>query len=108
MANFLRCAKDLGRVVAIAWLAGRGETTRWGDLWRHGISSCFGGSWQVLASNCGQGLRELLAAPTVFHEAWQTTNIGLLGGLNVSEDILRATADRLLLDVIDPIERGAT
>ena len=103
----LRAAKDLGRVVALARLAGRDRTEEWANRWRFALERCFPDRWRDLATNAGKGLRELLANQTAFEEAWFTCNVGILSSKNVTVEQLRITAERLMVDAIEPLEEFA-
>lgn len=106
--DILRSAKDLGRVLALARLAGREETEGWWKHWRLALKECFPDRWRELAMRVGDGLRELLDDDAVFEEAWFTCDVGLLNGKGVTADALRATARRLLVDAIEPLEVAAS
>ncbi|NQT36315.1 MAG: hypothetical protein HQ581_02435 [Planctomycetes bacterium] len=99
----LRSAKDLGRVIAIARLAGRDETESWREQWFNSVQECFPERWRELFAKLGSGFEEMLKDDNVLEEARQTTDIGLLNGMNVSAEMLRASGERLLQDVIDPL-----
>jgi hypothetical protein len=107
MKDTLRSAKDLGRVLALAWLAGREETIQWLTLWGNGLRDCFPDEWKELARTCGQGLQELLVDPAALDEARRTTEIGLLSGKGITSEMLRATGERLLQDLIEPLKLEA-
>ena len=49
------------------------------------------------------GFEELLADENALEDARKTTDIGLLNGMNVSAEMLRATGERLMQDVIIPL-----
>jgi hypothetical protein len=102
--QILRSAKDLGRVLALAWLAGDDETETWSGRWRFALEDRFPDRWKGLAARVGDGLRALLDDANAFEEAWFTCMTGLLAGKNVTLDQLRATAARLLADCIEPLE----
>lgn len=55
----------------------------------------------------GSGLRELLAQDAVLGEALHTCEVGLLRGRGVTLDNLRATGERVLVDIIEPLEEAA-
>jgi hypothetical protein len=105
MLGVLRSAKDLGRVIALARLEGRGGTEAWKQQWLRAIQECFPASWKALLSNVGSGLEELLADDNAMDDARKTTDIGLLNGMAVSTEMLRATGDRLIQDVISPLRK---
>jgi hypothetical protein len=103
MRSLLRSAKDLGRVLALARLAGRNETETWPNAWIEGLKNCFPDEWQELATRAGNGLRELLADPAALDEAHTTTENGLLSGLGVTTANLRAIGERLMVDALEPL-----
>jgi hypothetical protein len=103
-----RAAKDLGRVLAIAHLAGRDATEAWLPLWRDGLTQRFPDDAPTLARAAGLGIRALLADRKEFADAYFSTNVGLLGGLDVKPESLRATGERLLNDVFDPLAAAFT
>ncbi len=98
--KLLRSSKDLGRVLALAWLAGADETDRWRDLWWTALQQTFPADADALARNAGAGLEELLATPSALEQAHHAVAIGLLAGKNVTVDNLRAQGARLQVDVI--------
>lgn len=55
MRGLLRSAKDLGRVIALAHLAGREETETWSAPWLNAAKTCFPGNglicWSILAAD---------------------------------------------------------
>jgi len=107
MLGLLRAAKDLGRVIALARLAGREATEQWLTEWRSALEQCFPENWSELAVRAGDGLRELLGDENALEDARKTTDVGLLSGQNVNSGMLRANAERLFVDVIDPLSGDA-
>ncbi len=107
MQGTLRSAKDLGRVLALARLAGRDETEKWVTPWIDGLNDRFPDDWKELAAHAGDGLRELLDDAAALEEARQTTEVGILNGMNVTAAMLKATGERLMLDVIEPLSQMA-
>jgi hypothetical protein len=103
MQGLLRSAKDLGRVIGLARLAGREETEAWPKTWLEALKGCFPEEWQELAGRVGEGLRELLEDGNALEDARKTTDVGLLSGMEVSAEMLKASGERLLLDVIEPL-----
>ncbi len=103
MRGILRSAKDLGRVIALARLAGRDEVELWQQPWVEAIQVCFPSSWNTLLTNIGSGLEELLNDANALQEAQQTTDIGILNGMDVSADELRAEGERFMVDLIEPL-----
>lgn len=105
--EILRSAKDLGRVLALAWLSGPEETDRWAARWRFALESSFPDRWRALALRAGDGLRALLADASAFEEAWFSCDTGLLSGKRLTQGQLRATAERLLVDCVEPLADAA-
>jgi hypothetical protein len=103
MEGLLCAAKDLGRVIALARLAGRDEAERWLPQWREALESCFPDEWKKLVVRLGNGLKELLGDDNALEDAYKTTNVGLLSGMNVTPTMLQVSGERLLMDVIDPL-----
>jgi hypothetical protein len=103
MQGIRRSAKDLGRVLALARLAGRDETENWPDVWTEGLKDQFPDSWKTWAAHAGDGLRELLADSAALDEARITTDVGLLSGLSATADNLRAIGERLIMDAVEPL-----
>jgi hypothetical protein len=103
MVGLLRAAKDLGRVIALARLAGRDEAERWLPQWRKALELCFPDDWKNFALQLGDGLTELLGDDNALEDAHKTTSVGLLSGMGVTPTMLRASGERLLADVIDPL-----
>jgi hypothetical protein len=101
--GLLRSAKDLGRVIALARLAGRDETESWPPIWLDALKTCFPSDWRELAGRAGNGLMELLADENALEDARKTTDVGLLRGLDLTAEMLKATGERLLIDVIEPL-----
>ncbi|MGD0768334.1 MAG: hypothetical protein ABSB42_09095 [Tepidisphaeraceae bacterium] len=102
-----RCAKDLGRVLALAFLSGREKTEKWVDRWQYGLEKAFPKSWRKYASEAGAGLREMLADEGVMEEARRTTDYGLLSGMDIGVQELRGIGSRILADAIEPLEQRA-
>jgi len=105
MKGLLRSAKDLGRVIALAYLSGRDETEEnWSGDWIEAIKSCFPDNAIELSRTLGDGLQELINNASALQDAYKTTDIGLLSGRSVSPTSLVANAERLLADVVQPVE----
>jgi hypothetical protein len=101
--TLLRSAKDLGRVLALARLTPPDELPDWTAFWVAALRKRFPKSWRALGRRAGSGLRALLDDPVAFEEAHHTTRIGLLSGLGVEEDQLRAVADQLFERTLHPL-----
>jgi hypothetical protein len=102
-----RCAKDLGRVLALAYLSGRDETETWVGPWRAGLEKSFPRTWREHAGRAGAGLREMLADDAVMEQARKTTESGLLSGMGIDVPALRGIGERMLVDAIEPLETSA-
>lgn len=92
--SILRSSKDLGRVLALAWLSGREQVQSWFDQWNDAMDKWFPSQRSAVL----RGLKDLLGDPGAFEEAWFTTRFGLLQGKNVSEKQLRSVAEQLVSD----------
>lgn len=99
-----RSNKDLGRVLALAWLSEDEEIPRWPGRWEEALRACFEDRWQALAKTVGKGFRDLLSGEDDFEEAFLTCDLGLLAHQNVRIEQLRAIGRRLLQDAIVPLE----
>lgn len=108
MQGVLRSAKDLGRVIALARLEGREGAEAWGGFWLQAMRECFPQSWKELVRGLGTGLEELIEDEHALEDAQKTTDIGLLNGMGISAAMLRATGERLLLDVVIPVRSVTT
>lgn len=102
-----RSNKDLGRVLAIARLAGGEETDDWGSAWRLALTQMFPGAWKEVAQRAGRGLEQLVNSAEDLQQAAETCNNGLLASRNVTAEELRATGERLLMSAVDDIVRHA-
>ncbi|MEO8901602.1 MAG: hypothetical protein ABI627_08755 [Polyangiaceae bacterium] len=100
--KILRSAKDLGRVLALAWLEPQDLLETWQETWTRALLTSFSGEAPALAERVGAGLNELLGSQLALREAHVTTNIGLLGGLGVTTAQLEIQGRRLMQDVIEP------
>lgn len=101
--KILRSAKDLGRVLSLAWLSGRETTRGWAEDWVPALRRCFPKRWRILAQDAGAGLRELLGDAGALEEARVTADVGLLRGRAVSAQNLRSVGLQLLKDAVDPL-----
>ena len=107
-----RSNKDLGRVLALAYLAERkaeGTIAKWSDLWAEALQVRFTQGWRQLAIRAGSGLRALLTDEHLadFDEALHTCAYGLLAFQPPSETMLRIAGERLLIDAVEPLEAAA-
>ena len=102
-----RSNKDLGRVLAIAQLTGFDDFSPWMATWLPALKHCFPTQWATLAPGLGGGLRELLNSQEDFEQAYVSCVNGLLSSVPTTVTQLRSTANRLLGDVIEPLEQIA-
>lgn len=112
--DYKRSNKDLGRVLALAFLTvqrdrrdGTEELDAWpGRMWS-ALQDKFGDQAPRLATQAGAGLRALLANPADLDQALRITNLGLLASLDVSMEAFRATGARFMAEVIEELEELA-
>jgi hypothetical protein len=105
-----RSNKDLGRVVALAWLAMQKSSEAlliWPPAWADALHEQFNDEWKSLASRAGNGLRQLLDSPNDLDEAQHSCAAGLLTGRNLNRRQFELAAERLLQDAIEPLEAMA-
>ena len=107
-----RSNKDLGRVVALAWLAieqDRDALEGWHSRWLAALRKRFPDEWRELALRAGDGLRALIADDHELDlvEATRIANLGLLRGRDLNAAALRATARRVLGEALKPLEAAA-
>ncbi len=106
--NIKRSNKDLGRVLALAYLSeARDENSlsEWPGLWVKALKNRFPTTWPALAVRAGAGLRELLRPENEpdLEEARHTCEFGLLASRSPTLEILEVTGKRLLQDAIEPL-----
>ena len=102
-----RSNKDLGRVLAIGFLAeeaGTRDFRLWGNEWARVLKSLFEAEWKTLARRAGKGLRALLDSSEDLEEAHHTCRYGLLSAIAVTEDDLREVGERIIGDAIETLE----
>lgn len=102
-----RANKDLGRVLALAWLSGTGRVERWPSEWAEALKSRFPDTWKTLAARAGDGIRALIASPEDLEQATFTCKNGLLAAKLISEEQMKIAAERLIQDAIEPLEEIA-
>jgi hypothetical protein len=100
--KILRSAKDLGRVLSLAWLH-PGDLAEWFPIWDAALRAHFPATAPVLAVGAGQGLQRLLEDRDALEEAHHTTSVGLLRGHGVTVGQLKITGERVLLDLLQPL-----
>jgi hypothetical protein len=107
-----RSNKDLGRVLALAYLAeARQEDSllAWPQVWAAALQSRFPTLWRSLVPNVGNGLRQLIQPENEadLEESRHTCEYGLLVSQAPSLKLLEVTGKRLLQDAIEPLEKIA-
>lgn len=107
-----RSNKDLGRVIALAWLStGQDEDAldTWHPRWLAALQRRFPREWRELAARAGSGLRELLdeSHKLDLDQATRMSNLSILRGRDLGTDQLRATGRRIIADSLEPLEAAA-
>lgn len=102
-----RSNKDLGRVLAIAYLSGDAIVQGWAETWWGDLRACFPGHAKALAERAGSGLRVLVEIPEDLREAHHTCEWGLLAQRPPTAKKLGAIGRRLVQDAIEPLEAFA-
>lgn len=108
---FKRSNKDLGRVLALAYLATERDEDallEWPARWQAALQKRFPREWQDLSLRAGFGLRELLASSSDLDEATRICALGLLAARDVTPERLRIAGQRLVQDAIEPLEEAAS
>lgn len=105
-----RCAKDLGRVLAITYLQLRQDPERgvevWTGEWTRALQAYHASHASELAQRAGSGLQSLLGDHEYLDHALHSCVYGLLHSFpNVTTDMLKAAGERLLDDVIRRVAR---
>ena len=93
-------------MLAIARLSRAEEVAAWTRPWLSALRSCFPKSWRALGRRAGNGLRSLLADADAFEQAHHTTRVGLLLGQAVTAEHLRAVAEQLFADALNPLREA--
>jgi hypothetical protein len=102
-----RSNKDLGRVLAIGYLAqknGLKDFRSWSKDWELSLKECFPDEWESLVRDVGKGLEALLASDDDMNEAHHTCVYGLLSSYGVNEEDLREVGERILGDAVERLE----
>lgn len=109
-----RSNKDLGRVLALSWLASEQDRRNgtdhfglWPDRMAEALRDRFPDRAQQLALGAGTGIRELMVSDGDRDEALTICNRGLLASLEVGPAAFAATGRRLIQQVIEPLEEAA-
>ena len=105
-----RSNKDLGRVLALAYLSEEKQEDSlltWPTIWAAALREKFPSKWQDLAGRASSGLRQLLQPENELdlEQAHHTCVTGLLALKNPNLTQLRAAGKRLIQDALDPLER---
>ncbi len=101
-----RCSKDLGRVLALAWLSDRRDLERWAPAWIAGTKDSFPKTWREVIPRARQALTALLGSAQGMEQAHHSVANGLLAGKNITEENLRAVGEQLLADVLQPYSQS--
>jgi hypothetical protein len=102
----MRSAKDLGRVLALAWLTKPSELATWPALWREALRKRFPKEHTGLARRAGDGLRMLLADPDALDQARHSVDVGLLSGHGIAAGNLAAVGAQVIGLLLDPLARA--
>lgn len=97
-----RSNKDLGRVVALAYLANQQDEealNRWPSRWRDALNEMAPGQAEGLAAVAPVGLYALLASPSDIEQALHTVNFGLLSATPLSATQFVIALRRLLQEL---------
>lgn len=105
--NIKRANKDLGRVLALAYLTTEGDPDaleNWPAVWRAALDAKFPDQAASLLLSAGSGIRALMASEADLMEAHWTADNGLLASKKVSLEAYRLTGMRFIADVIEANE----
>lgn len=110
--NWKRANKDLGRVLAQAYLAVAQDRKNEGadfDEWAPRMWSALNAKFpeqaRELALRVGNGIRLLLKSPADLDQALAICNLGLLASLDIDSHAFAATGRRVIEEVIEPLEQ---
>ncbi len=98
-----RSNKDIGRVVALAYLSGVDELEGWSQEWQQALNEIFPESYADLISKIGSGLECLLQSEEDREEATHTCNSGLLASTPITPNQFKIIIQRLQQDVIEEL-----
>lgn len=96
-----RCNKDLGRVLALAFLTPEREMESWPEEWFEALQSVLGPLWHEAAHRVPRGMGALLDSREDLEESWFANNAGLLAGRGVALEALGIAGERLMMDVVE-------
>ena len=110
--SWKRSNKDLGRVLALAYLTiqrdrqnNSDEFDGWAANMWEALSAKFPVQASQLALRAGKGIRMLLGNQADLDQALTICNLGLLASMEVSPAAFAATGRRVMAEVIEPLER---
>lgn len=106
-----RANKDLGRVLALAYLAEQADESAlesWPAAWLSALWKVFPEEWPELLPTVGTGLEILLSDShrDDLDEAHHSCIAGLLAGYRPAVADLRAVGRRLIVEVVGPVRTG--
>jgi hypothetical protein len=96
--RMLRSSKDLGRVLALAYLAelddqdGTAGISAWPGLWYGSLNSRYPEMLQQVVASCGDGLVRLRSGPNQIEDAYHSAIHGLLAGISPRPGLAEFTA----------------
>jgi hypothetical protein len=102
-----RANKDLGRVLALAYLSEPDELGEWAKLWFEALKEKFPNRAAALARGLGTGLQELLDSPEDLDQATEICATGLLSSMRVLPEQLGATGARVIEEIVIPTSKLA-
>lgn len=108
--DYKRANKDLGRVLALAYLAiardrrsGHNELGQWASRMWEALQAKFGSHAKKLALRAGSGIDALLTSRPDLAQALRIANLGLLSSLDLGLDAIEATGFRFQAEVLEPL-----
>lgn len=109
-----RSNKDLGRVLALAWLTSErdrrdslDELASWASRMGEALRTNFPDTAKELALAAGMGVRELMRSSADRDKALALCNKGLLASLEVTREAFNAIGRRFIQQVVEPLEESA-
>ena len=105
-----RSNKDLGRVLALAYLSEAQQEDSlldWPNSWAEALQNRFPSKWRELAMRVDSGIRQLLqpANEPDLEEAHHSCEFGLLVSRRPNVRQLKAIGERLIQDATDPLKK---
>ncbi len=108
--DYKRSNKDLGRVLALAYLTiardrrdDQDELGQWAARMWEALRQKFGDYAPILARRAGLGIEALLARRNDLAQALRIANVGLLASLDLGLDAIEATGRRFQAEVLEPL-----